>query len=498
MAPIPVGRRRFFPPSAPILLLFVFLLHTSQTRGDASSSFPDLDHRVWAGDAGSSFLPSGQNILAAASAFQSSSVPQVPYMTARIFNSGFTHSFPISPDRKFIRLHFYPSDYGNHAAGDARFATARARNINYLFFEYSVNALTSRLDLTFSPSPDVPNSYAFINGIEIIPMNDIFWPEFLIVVGTPATFSVDHQTPAFQTMYRLNVGGNHISPAQDGQLYMSWSDDSDYIFGAASGVSYSKDGNVSITYTRIPSCFAPKEVYETARSMGGNARVNLNYNLTWALAVDPGFLYLVRLHFSEIQYPITKVNQRVFSIYLDNQTAVGDFDVITRSGGIGSTVYQDFIDLWLELHPSTASKPEFYDAILNGLEIFKVSSFYGNLAGPKPNPPPRPSRGPGQLSPAGENRSGGEVPVVAVAVPGGVVTVVLIFALALAVRRSGRKLRRCTPQSFQKFADAAEMKVPGDGVDSPVMNDARWRHDAGCAGDNEELPLVSASRASLA
>ncbi|CAA6654586.1 unnamed protein product [Spirodela intermedia] len=446
--------------------------------GDSGEKF-DTDRRTWTGDDSSDF-----------------SGARTPWLP-------------------FVRLHFYPTNYGNHTAGDSRFAvvvfpgnvtllrnfsasqTAQALSVDYFFWEYSINVTTGGfLNLTFSPSPDVPNSYAFVNGIEILSTPDILGSESLLLVGKSTQYTVDP---------------NPRPPPQDAQLFRTWETDENYIFGAKGGVEFPKSTNLTFSYAGVPNYMAPQLVYETARIMGGDAKLNLGYNLTWTFSVDPGFYYLVRLHFCEIDARITRQNERVFAIYLDKQTAArisikpegllhlprqpdggGDFDVITRSGGIGSTVYQDFIviighgteqqDLWLELHPSTASKPEFYDAILNGLEIFKVSSFYGNLAGPKPNPPPRPSR----------------VPVVAVAVPGGVVTVVLIFALALAVRRSGRKLRRCTPQSFQKFADAAEMKVPGDGVDSPVMNDARWRHDAGCAGDNEELPLVSASRASLA
>ena len=37
------------------------------------------------------------------------------------------------------------------------------------------------------------------------------------------------------------------------------------------------------------------------------------------------------------------------------------------------------------------SQPHFADAILNGLEIFKLNESYGSLAGPNPDPVPAPA-----------------------------------------------------------------------------------------------------------
>lgn len=378
----------------------------------------DTDGRVWTGDAGSKYAPA--NLASASAASQDPSVPQVPYLTARVSAAPFTYSFPLGAGRKFLRLHFYPANYSNRDAADALFSvsvaaanvtlvsnfsayqTATALNFAYLVREFSVNVTAPTLDLTFTPEKDHPNAYAFINGIEVVSSPDLFGlstPNMVTGDGNNQPFPIDPGT-ALQTMYRLNVGGQAISPSKDTGGYRSWDDDSPYIFGAAFGVTYQNDNNVTITYPdSVPGYVAPVDVYATARSMGPDNNVNLGYNLTWIMQVDAGFTYLLRLHFCEIQYPITKINQRVFNIYINNQTAMVGADVIAWTTRIGSPVYQDYVvvtvgsgtmDLSVALHPDVETKPQHYDAILNGMEVFKLQLSNGSLAGLNPVPSAEP------------------------------------------------------------------------------------------------------------
>ncbi|KAE8787164.1 Receptor-like protein kinase FERONIA [Hordeum vulgare] len=163
----------------------------------------------------------------------------------------------------FLRLHFYLIAYGNYVVPNAFFGvttdnlvllngfnasqTAQTINCAYIVREFSLNVSSRSLDLTFSPSAFHNGSYAFMNGIEIVPMPDIFTTaDTTFVHGdyiAPFTFAADTD---FQTMYRLNVGGQAISPKDDTGFYCSWDDDSPYIFGAGYGVTYTKDSNVTI------------------------------------------------------------------------------------------------------------------------------------------------------------------------------------------------------------------------------------------------------------
>ncbi|MBA0845562.1 hypothetical protein Goarm_000064, partial [Gossypium armourianum] len=198
---------------------------------------------------------------------------------------------------------------------------------------------------------------------------------------------------AFETVYRLNVGGATVANINDTGMFRTWRDDSPYIFGAAVGTTPSQF-NVTIKYTKeTPGYTAPAVVYTTSRTMGSDPYINMNYNLTWNFDIDGGFNYLLRLHFCETQLQITKVRQRVFHIFINNQTAERDADVIYWSGGKGIPVYKDYVllipsegsskqTLWLAFHPSEEAK--FRDAILNGLEIFKLNNSDGSLAVPNP------------------------------------------------------------------------------------------------------------------
>ncbi|XP_052886546.1 receptor-like protein kinase FERONIA [Gossypium arboreum] len=180
-------------------------------------------------------------------------------------------------------------------------------------------------------------------------------------------------------------------------MFRTWLDDSPYIFGAASG-NVPSQFNVTIKYTKkTPGYTAPAVVYTTSRTMGPEPKINMNYNLTWNFYIDGGFIYLLRLHFCETQLEVTRAGQRVFDIFINNQTAERRADVIYWSGGNGIAVYRDYVlltpsegsskqTLWLALHPSEEVGSNFVDVILNGLEIFRLNKSEGSLAVPNPEP----------------------------------------------------------------------------------------------------------------
>ncbi|GLU01797.1 hypothetical protein SLE2022_190810 [Rubroshorea leprosula] len=375
----------------------------------APSNSSSSDGRNWDADVNSrysSFNDQNSSIPSKASNTNPSSVPTVPCLSALIIKSKFTYSFPVSPGPKFLRLYFYPAKYDNFDMTASFFnVTANSYTLlknfsayryltkeDYLIKEFIVTVWDNEmLNVTFIPPPD---SFAFINGIEIVPMpsslylngTDIPW----LIAGIQRSFTLDNKT-ALETLYRLNVGGGRIENVDDTGMYRTWSQDADYLL-VSNWTSPILNKSQPLHFDNIPAYTAPEEVYTTARMMGRNGSLNWKSNMTWKFPVDGGFSYLVRLHFCELLTKVTGPNQHVFDIFINNQTVETYFDVFRESGGNRFPMYREYIimadkgiqerGLWLALHPVNSVM---VDAFLNGLEIFKLNQSHGNLAGPNPD-----------------------------------------------------------------------------------------------------------------
>ncbi|KAF8010308.1 hypothetical protein BT93_J1050 [Corymbia citriodora subsp. variegata] len=149
--------------------------------------------------------------------------------------------------------------------------------------------------------------------------------------------------------------------------------------------------------------------------MGTDKTLNLGYRLTWSIEVDTNFYYLVRLHFCEFQIEINNSTDRAFEIFINSRLVEGYADVI-RWSGKGVPVYRDYAvfmhdgqkkrsSLSVALGALTYSDTRYSDAILNGLEIFKINNSDRNLAGSNPDPVPDKLPGPPLASKASSNLS---------------------------------------------------------------------------------------------
>nr|XP_043635444.1 receptor-like protein kinase ANXUR1 [Erigeron canadensis] len=421
----------------------------------------DADNRKWEPD-NKYLVSSDKSITSTALTQEPSLSSDIPYMTARIFTGETSYKFNInSTSRYIIRLHFYPSEYPDYNVKNSffivttknpddvsitllrnfsAFITAEALSQAYLIKEYSLAAFNSdSITLTFKPES---KSFAFVNGIELITEPELFDDQAGLVGVAESAGTIDGLTSNMQNMFRLNVGGQYIPPTNDsGGLMRSWYDDTPYIFGAG---TITHIGNISVDYKDLPEATAPVDVYRTARSQGPDPNINKQSNVTWVFHVDANFTYLVRFHFCE--YQLDKINQRVFEIYLNNETAFATADIIAWTGEKGVPTRKDYavyigdkrgkdVELWVTLHTNIDLKPEFYDILLNGLEVFKLSDSKSNLAGPNPVPSELMQK---QLIANREADDAIKIKHVVSGAVGGMATIGVAFAVMFMIRRRKR------------------------------------------------------------
>ncbi|KAK4380115.1 hypothetical protein RND71_001977 [Anisodus tanguticus] len=159
----------------------------------ATNNATDADGGIWSPD--STYLPSsssGNSITSKAKYQDPSLISYIPYMTARIFKTQTAYTFPISPkSRHWIILHFYPSSYDNLNCSNSFFSvtvgeftllnnfsasiTAQALTQAYIIREFTIVPLqTATLNITFNPFSVYKDAFAFINGIDVVSMPEIF------------------------------------------------------------------------------------------------------------------------------------------------------------------------------------------------------------------------------------------------------------------------------------------------------------------------------------
>lgn len=434
----------------------------------SSSSNVISGGRSWVSDIGSKFVPSDDLTTSFPSEpfTKDPSVDGKQYDTARVFNnSSFTYRFPVSVGPKFLRLYFYPAIYSNLNANQSFFSVtsngyslltnfsalmtasflSQSSGRNYASFvkEFIIYVKDSQsLSLTFTP---LPNSFAFINGIEIVSMPDTlyFKANDFKYVGTTSGPVIDNYT-ALENLYRLNVGGRYISGNDDTGMYRSWKGDENYLF-PTSALGFTPATQTPITYTtETPNYTAPELVYQTQRS---RSNTTANVTMIWRLPVDSGFWYMLRLHFCSIIPQYTFRGQVIFQIFINNQTAEKEADLFYWTQGSGYAVYKDYVvfangpdsygskqDIWLAMHPNEQSQ-EYRDYFLNGLEVFKLNKTAGNLAAPNPEvtattPPP-----PASSTPAGKGKNNTTLYAVIGGVVGGLVALSILVLIVLRRRR---------------------------------------------------------------
>ncbi|KAE8662594.1 hypothetical protein F3Y22_tig00113279pilonHSYRG00051 [Hibiscus syriacus] len=226
-----------------------------------------------------------------------------------VYKKQITCPFPVFPGPNaahFTLLKTSTASYSKCLSGDC-----------YTVTEFCIDIVDQVLNVTFTPSPDVSDAYAFVNKIEIVPLPlNLYTREVvsLPLIGQPSYYMKN--LTALEMMYRLNIG--------------------EYRYQMPTGI-LSSDVQIKRSLT-MPAYVAPKQVYASARTVAYDG--SNQTGITWLLPVDSGFYYLVRLHFCEISNEIKGVGQRVFHVYIKDQTAEDQADIFLWSHGVGVPVYR--------------------------------------------------------------------------------------------------------------------------------------------------------------
>ncbi|KAJ3677687.1 hypothetical protein LUZ60_003411 [Juncus effusus] len=354
----------------------------------ASSS----DARGFKSDSESNHLLSAKDDILVSIA-DSPNVSSPLYLSARIFRDQATYIFPlVVPGWHWIRLYFFPLTNSKFDLTHASFSVAtdeyvllHSFNIDnsskWIFKEFLINATTNKLSLHFSP---LRNSAAFINAIEVVSAPDVLISDtasMLVPVGQMNGLSQS----AYQMVYRLNVGGSVITSTND-TLGRRWDEDQPFI-ESKSAAAKVKVPPITIEYPEGTSpLIAPNWVYASAVKMADIGVGSPNFNITWQIDVEPSFDYLIRLHFCDI---ISKaLNDLYFNVYINEKMAISGLDLSTLTDGLSSAYYKDFFvnaslaasQISMQIGPMLENTGK-VDALLNGLEVFKINNSVGSLDG---------------------------------------------------------------------------------------------------------------------
>ncbi|XP_010690828.2 probable receptor-like protein kinase At2g21480 [Beta vulgaris subsp. vulgaris] len=318
-------------------------------------------------------------------------VPSKIYTSARVFLKDATYTFTLQDSGwHWVRLHFLPIKTDVFKLETASFNvftnevtllhSFSATNITKK--EYLIHVKSQSFSIKFEPQK---NSAAFINAIEVTTAPDKLIGDSGQSLSPVGQYDgLDHNS--LETMYRVNVGGSRIT-AENDTLGRTWVPDEDYI----KNKPMSKNVNVQTSIIKYPEgvtpYIAPQTVYSTAAEMADANTMEQSFNITWDFNVEKSYSYLVRLHFCDIVS--TALNDLYFNVYINGKSAISGLDLSSLTGKLATPNFQDIVvdsslvdqdKVSVQIGPAKIeSGPK--NAILNGVEVFKMNNSVSSLDG---------------------------------------------------------------------------------------------------------------------
>ncbi|GLT78852.1 hypothetical protein SLA2020_503720 [Shorea laevis] len=347
---------------------------------DTNTSVSGNPNRTFIGDikySGSlSFTKQGSSVTT------NNRASEVLYQTARIFKQQSSYEFVIDTGGTYlVRLHFFNSTNVSTAVFDvsaAQFSLLKNFTIlrsstndstSPLIDEFLLNIAQGNFSIHFTPQV---SSFAFINAIEVFLAPENFIPD--TAPTSPSNKYSGILSHALQTIYRINVGGEKVTPEND-TLWRTWIPDDRFLYNprmAKNSTPYSG----SLKYQGNDNDFiAPYLVYGTAKEMNIDpSRVSNTFNVTWSFYVSKNSRHFVRVHFCNILSDTD--GNIIFNLYL-NGIYPRNVNPNEMAGTFGTPFFIDFVldsdesgAMNISIGPSEDSPVK--TAFLNGVEIMEI------------------------------------------------------------------------------------------------------------------------------
>lgn len=253
--------------------------------------------------------------------------------------------------------------------------------------EYIVTVDSDKLDIMFVPKKRW--NFAFVNAIEVISAPKDLVADVAQFVSSEKSERINGLlNKGFETVYRVNVGGPKVTPFND-SLWRTWVPDGEFLgkSSAEGSLEIHFSGRIQYQLGGASREVGPDNVYNSARVIKSLNNVIPKSNITWVFPGIEGYKYLVRMHFCDIAS--IGVNMLYFNVYVNEQLAYENLDLSAMTNMlIASPFYADFVveglnsgSLNVSVGPSNMSLTNAVDAILNGVEIFKISNSMGSFDG---------------------------------------------------------------------------------------------------------------------
>ncbi|VVB09938.1 unnamed protein product [Arabis nemorensis] len=241
------------------------------------------------------------------------------YQTVRIFRRPSSYNFRLdSAGLYFVRLHFFAISSRTELL-TARFTVSATSGSSHHFKSFSVQ--------NFNETPRVEEFLLMINSREF-EIRFVPGPSSLALINAIEVFSARNDLEIhpdsdknLRTVYRLNIGGQKITPEND-TLGRTWSLDNDFL--------YRKDSAININSTQRPNYessvsatefTAPDFVYQTAKTMNRSSSTGAGgmlMNVTWSFKVKSNSRHFIRVHFCDIKSQSQNPDS-AFYLYVNGQ-----------------------------------------------------------------------------------------------------------------------------------------------------------------------------------